>query len=123
MMTNLEQIDLDDLVILKLKGSLTVDGLAQINRQFELVTHRPGVRAVVDLTHVDIITTPAISMFIAAAASAAQSAGRIVFTESPPPMRDVMRRLRLHTVLTTVSGLVEAIKAVRGEEQASAPRY
>ena len=57
MMTNLEQIDLDDLVILKLKGSLTVDGLAQINRQFELVTHRPGVRAVVDLTHVDIITT------------------------------------------------------------------
>lgn len=122
MKATLEQIDLDGLVILKLKGSMTTEGLAQVNRQFEEITHRPGVRAVVDLTHVDIITTPAISMFIAAASSAAHSAGRIVFTESPPPVRDVLRRLRLHSVLTTVSGLVEAIKAVRGDEQASASR-
>lgn len=116
-MASLEQIDLDDMVILKLKGSLSADGLGQVNRQFEEVTHRPGVRAVVDLTHVEIVTTPAISMFIAAAASAAQTGGRIVFTESPPPVRDVLRRLRLHAVLVTANGLVDAIRMVRGEQE------
>jgi anti-anti-sigma factor len=114
-MASLEQIDLEDLVIVRLKGSLTTDGIAQVNQQFEALTVRPGVRAVVDLTHVEMVTTPAISMFIAATASSRQTGGRIVFTESPPPVREVLQRLRLDTILTTVNGLAEAIRTVRGE--------
>jgi anti-anti-sigma factor len=112
-MASIEQYDLEDLTILKLRGSLTSDGLDQIEQPFEAATHRAGARIVVDLTNVDIVTTPALSMFIAAASSAREQGGHLIFTESPPPVRDILRRLRLTSVLTTVQGLEEAIKQVR----------
>jgi anti-anti-sigma regulatory factor len=68
---------------------------------------------VVDLTSVDILTTPAISMFIAAAKTARESGGAITFTESPPPVRDILNRLRLHSILHTVSDVRHAIDEMR----------
>ncbi len=73
----------------------------------------PAPRVVVDLTNVNIVTTPVLSMFIAAASAAKEQGGHIIFTESPPPVRDILRRLRLTSVLRTVQGLQEAIKQVR----------
>jgi len=112
-MTNLEQIDLDDLTVIKLKGSLTMDQLDVIERPFEEIAKRPGARTVVDLTGVDMVTTPALSLFISAANAAKSSGSHLIFTESRPPVRDVLKRLRLHSVLRTVSGLEDAIAAAR----------
>lgn len=119
-MASLEQFVLEDMTILKLRGNLASEGLDDVEKQFEIVTHRPGARIVVDLTAVDMVTTPALSMFIAAANEAKTTGGRLIFTESSPPVRDVLKRLRLTSVLKTVTGLEEAIKTVRFGENPSA---
>jgi anti-anti-sigma factor len=111
-MTTLERIDRGDVVVLKFKGSLTTEGVAEVEGAFQELTHRPAARVVVDLTGVEMVTTPAISMFIAAANYAKEHGGQIVFTESPPPVRDVLNRLRLHQVLRTCTGLDNAIREV-----------
>src|SRR5262245_55445585 len=112
-MVTLERIEMDELTVVKLKGSLTNEGLEQVERSFEAVTGRPGARTVVDLTGVEMVTTPALSMFIAAANQAKSTGGRIIFTETRPPVRDVLKRLRLHSILETVPGLEHAIDAAR----------
>ncbi len=112
-MASLEQFDLEDFTIVKLKGSLTGEGLWDIDKQFQQATQKPGARVVVDLTGVDMVTTPALALFIESTAVARRSGGKVIFTESSPAVRDVLRRLRLHTVLTTVAGLEEAMKQVR----------
>ena len=112
-MTSVECFEQAGVTVVRLHGALTYDGIAQVERQFEDATGRPGARAVVDLTDVEMVTTPALSMFIAAATSAKKSGGNIVFTESPPPVTDVMKRLRLHAVLRTVTGLDKAIEEAK----------
>jgi anti-anti-sigma factor len=112
-MATLDCQNMNDLIVLKLKGALTSEELFQVEKPFEQATSRPGVRAVVDLTGVDIVTTPALSMFIAAANHAKNSGGKIVFTQATPPVRDILRRLRLTQVLTTVPGLDDAIAAAK----------
>jgi anti-anti-sigma factor len=112
-MGTLERVDLDGVTVLKLVGSLNSEGLEAVEPLFKNITHQPGVRTVVDLTGVDIVTTPAISMFLDAAKVAKTKGGRIVFTESRPPVRDMLKRLRLHSVLHTVTGLDQAIATAR----------
>jgi anti-anti-sigma factor len=112
-MAGMDRSDVDNVTILKLTGSLVLDEIEQVEKPFEAVTHRPGVRVVVDLTGVEMVTTPALSMFIAAANEARHNGSTLIFTESTPPVRDVLRRLRLSTVLRTVSGLEEAINQAK----------
>ncbi len=104
---------LDDLTILKIDGSLTSEELAQVEQPFAELTAQPGARVVVDLTNVAIVTTPALSMFIAAANIAKHTGGKLVFTQATPPVRDVLQRLRLSSVLHTVQGIDEAIAQAR----------
>ncbi len=112
-MATCECTNQNGLSIVRLKGSLDGGELDQVEQPFEAATHCPGARCVVDLTGVDMVTTPALSMFIAAAKYARQSGGRLVFTESQPPVRDVLSRLRLFTILDTVTGIDEAIRHAR----------
>lgn len=113
LMASLERVDLDNLTILKLKGSLTSEELESLEEPFASITQRPGARVVIDLTGVEMVTTPALSLFVAAATSAKRSGGKVVFTETTPPVRDVLQRLRLHSILQTVPGLEEAITRAR----------
>jgi len=112
-MATLERTELGDVTVLKLKGSLTMEGLEQVQDQFQEFTRRPGAHTLVDLTEVEMVTTPALSMFLAAASTAKNSGGRLIFTESRPPVRDILKRLRLHSVLTTVPGYEEALAEAR----------
>ena len=112
-MATCERVDQGNVTILRLKGALTGEGLEQVQQPFEQVTHAKGARVVVDLTEVAMVTTPAISMFIAAALAARETGGRVVFTESQPPVRDILKRLRLHAILHTVPGIAEAITEAR----------
>jgi anti-anti-sigma factor len=113
LMATLERTELGDVTVVKLKGSLTMEGLDQVQDQFQEITRRPGCHTLVDLTDVEMVTTPALSMFLAAASAAKSSGGRLIFTESRPPVRDVLKRLRLHSVLHTVPGYEEALAEAR----------
>jgi len=112
-MATLNQTHIQGLTILKLSGSLDNEGIEQVEGLFHEATSRPGAHVVVDLTGVDMVTTPALSLFIAAAHAVRGSGGAIAFAESPPPVRDVLQRLRLQSVLHTVPSLDEAIAQTR----------
>ena len=112
-MTSLERSDMDGLTIFRFNGSLNSEGLEQVETPFEAAVHQPGLRAVVDLSNVNMVTTPALSMFIAASQSAKESGGRLVFAHAVPHVRQVVERLRLQRVLHTVEGLDEAMQAAR----------
>ncbi len=112
-MATLERTELGDVTVVKLIGSLTMEGLEAIEPMFQQLTKRPACHTLVDLTEVEMVTTPALSMFLAAANAAKQSAGKLIFTESRPPVRDILKRLRLHSVLTTVAGYPEALAEAR----------
>ena len=53
------------------------------------------------------------AIFLAAASAAKSSGGRLIFTESRPPVRDILKRLRLHSVLHTIPGYEEALAEAR----------
>lgn len=112
-MATLERTELGDVTVVKLKGSLTMEGLDEVQEQFQEITRRPACHTLIDLTDVEMVTTPALSMFLAAASAAKNSGGRLIFTESRPPVRDVLKRLRLHSVLQTVPGYEEALAEAR----------
>jgi anti-sigma B factor antagonist len=112
-MATVDQFVLEDMTIVKLSGALGAEGIDDVERQFAQATEREGARVVVDLTGVDMVATPALSMFIAAANKAKATGGRVVFTESSPSVHDVLKRLRLTSVLQTVPGLEEAIKTLK----------
>src|SRR3954468_12759656 len=113
LMATLQHTELGDVSVLKLKGSLTMEGLDEVQDQFQQLTRRPACHTLVDLTEVDMVTTPTLSMFLAAASAAKNSGGRIIFTESRPPVRDILKRLRLHSVLHTIPGYEEALAEAR----------
>src|SRR5688572_14730139 len=112
-MATLQQFEQDGATILKLQGSLTMAGLEKVAKPFDEATHKPGARIVVDLGDVDLVTTPALSMFIAAANSAKRSGGKIVFMHPQPMVDDVIRRLRLDALLPRVHAVEEGIERLR----------
>lgn len=107
-MTQMETKQEEGLTIVQLRGSLTVEGVAKVENDFAAATHRPQGRVVVDLTGVEMVTTPALSMFIDAANFLKSNGGKVVFTETTEPVRDVLRRLRLTLILRTVEGMEKA---------------
>jgi anti-anti-sigma factor len=69
---------------------------------------------VLDLSNVDFLSTPAISMFLDAAKSLKGTGGRIVATGPQPRVGDVLRRLRLETLLPVTRTVDEGVERVRG---------
>jgi anti-anti-sigma factor len=117
-MITLERSKSDGITLLRLQGSLTQAEVAQIEQQFlEATSARPGSpppRTVVDLTNVDLITTPAIAMFLAAVRPAEQAGGRVVFSGARKMINDVLHRCRLDAVFTIVPTVQEAMQKARG---------
>src|SRR3954466_15344823 len=113
LMATLEHTELGDVTVLKLKGSLTMEGLEEVQDEFQEPPRRPSCHTLVDLTEVEMVTTPALSMFLAAASAAKTPAARLFFTEPPPPARDILKGLRLHSVLHTIPGYEEALAEAR----------
>lgn len=112
-MATLNQTEQDGLTILTVTGSLVPADLDQIEDSFGRIARQPNVRVVVDLAGVDIVTTPAISMFIAASRTAQRHGGRIVFTQSNPRITDVLHRLRLDSILQTAPEFEQAVTKVK----------
>jgi anti-anti-sigma factor len=112
-MATLDHKEIDGVTFVALHGNLTFEGLEKVSAEFEKITHQPGRRIVVDLTGIELITTPALSMFIGASHIAKASGGKLILTETTPPVRTVLDRLRLHKVLQLVEGVNNALAEAR----------
>ena len=55
------------------------------------------------------VTTPALSLFLAAANRLRDTGGRVVFADAAPHVRNLLARLRLTLVLHTADGLEKAL--------------
>ena len=112
-MANLEQTEVDGVTVLRLKGSLSQMELADVEKSFHDATHRQGAAVVLDLSNVDFLTTPAISMFLDAAKSLKGTGGRIVATGPQPRVGEVLKRLRLDGLLPVTETIEEGVKRVK----------
>jgi anti-anti-sigma factor len=113
-MANLERSEVDGVTVLRFNGSLDQAELADVEKSFQDATHRDGAAVVLDLAEVDFLTTPAISMFLDAAKCLKDSGGRIVATGPQPRVGEVLRRLRLDTLLPVVGSVGEGVARVKG---------
>ena len=107
--STLETTQQAGVTVVRLRGSLAGEGTAQIAEAFERAVGEPAARVVVDLSGVDLVTTPALSMFVAAANRARDTGGRVVFTGAVPHVRGLLERLRLTLVLHTADGLEQGL--------------
>ena len=113
-MANLERTDVGGVTVLKLKGSLNQTELADVEKSFHEATHRDGAAIVIDLSNVDFLTTPAISMFLDAARALKDTGGKIVATGPQPRVGEVLQRLRLEKLLPVAATVEEGVKKVKG---------
>ncbi|HEY7116366.1 MAG TPA: STAS domain-containing protein [Tepidisphaeraceae bacterium] len=112
-MANLERSNIDGVTVLRLRGSLNQGAIADVEKSFRDATQEDGAAIVLDLTNVDILTTPAISMFLDAARAIKHTGGRIVATGPQPRVNEVLRRLRLDTLLPVCTSIAEGIQRVK----------
>jgi anti-sigma B factor antagonist len=137
-MTTLTQTDAGGVTLLQVSGGLTHDGVGPISADFEAATGgRPAAagaapaasgpfrsasapvstaapgRVVVDLSDVPVVTTPGLSLLLAAARRMQSAGGRLVITGTRGRVDDLLRRCRLDAVLNMVPDPDEAIRKAR----------
>ena len=116
---HLSHNDVDGVRVLRPVGSLDHQGVARVEDQFQAASAGAD-RLVVDLSGVDLIATPGISLLISAARRAEGRGGRLVVTGARGIVLDLIQRCRLDSVLTIAETEREAIRlAKQGEEEAS----
>ncbi len=108
-MATLDQSDVRGVKVLRLAGSLTRDGVDQVEMAF-VAALRGEPRVVVDLHGVDLLTTPGISMLLAAERELKQAKGRLVLSGVRGMADEVLRRCKLHTVLSVAPTLEAAVE-------------
>jgi len=109
-MANLERTEVGGVTVLRLKGSLNQMELADVEKSFHEATHQDGAAVVLDLSNVDFLTTPAISMFLDAAKCLKGTGGRIVASGPQPRVEEVLKRLRLDMLLPVAAAVEEGVK-------------
>jgi anti-anti-sigma factor len=112
-MANLERSEISGVTVLRLNGSLSQTELADVEKSFNEATHQDGAAIVLDLSNVEFLTTPAISMFLDAAKSLKGSGGRIVATGPQPRVGEVLKRLRLDTLLPVSANVAEGVRQLK----------
>ena len=111
-MATLDRADVDGVRVLRLAGSLTQQGVQGMEPAFEDALP-DGTRAVVDLREVDLITTPGITLMLAATQRLRRTGGRVVFTAASGVVLDLLHRCRLDEVLELAKSEPEAFERAR----------
>jgi anti-anti-sigma factor len=131
-MATLTQTDAGGVTVLQVSGGLTHDGVVPVTAAFEAATGgrraatpaavttsappaapaAPG-RVLVDLSDVPVMTTPGLSLLLAAARRMEDAGGKLVITGTRGRVDDLLRRCRLDAVLTIVPDPGEAIRKAK----------
>ena len=118
MATISETRDEDGLTVVRLAGGLTYEGVMPVTKPFESATQAGGV--IVDLADVALVTTPGISLLLAAHQRLSHGGGRLVLTAVPKRLVDLLRRCRLDRILTFADDQAAARELLR-DQPASHP--
>ena len=110
--TSLSHHDVDGVRVLRPAGTLDQRGVGQLEASFQS-TADGADRLVVDLSDVDLMSTPGISLLIAAARGAEGRGGRLVVTGARGFVQDLIQRCRLDSVLTLAADEREAIMVAK----------
>lgn len=112
--TTLRQEEAQGVRILRLSGSLTQKGVADVGPSFsDAVANGAGERVVVDLSSVDVIATTGITMLLVADRQVRERGGRMILAAGQGLVRDVLLRCRLDKVLTLAPSPADAIESAR----------
>ena len=104
--------DVDGVRVLRLVGSLTQQGVQGMESSLEDALP-DGARAVVDLRDVDLVTTPGITLMLAATQRLRRTGGRVVFSAARGTVLELLHRCRLDEVLELAPSEPEAFERAR----------
>ena len=79
-MAKLSEEIIDGVTVFHLTGSLTQDAVPEMELRFQALSKIKGIRMVIDVAKVDAITTPAITVFLAATREIEAGGGRMIFS-------------------------------------------
>lgn len=96
-------------VVLHIEGSLIGADLSELGSRFDALIRQTRVRAVIEMSEVEAVTTPAITLMLRTALAVKRAGGRIVFVNARPEPRRTFAWCRLDRILEFVSGNVEEI--------------
>src|SRR5262245_60476472 len=108
-MAKLVEETIQGIPVLRLSGSLTPDGVPDIERGFKKATAPKGARVVIDVEKVDAITTPAITLFLSTVRAAEATGGKVVFANVQGITGDIFARCRLDVIFTLAGNVDDAI--------------
>jgi len=113
-MAQLQTSEQDGVTVLRLAGELTHEGVPQVERAF-VMTVSAANRLVVDLSAVNMITTPGITMLIAADRQVRRRNGKCVICGLHGNVQQVLlERCRLDVVLTLAPDVPAAVTVAGG---------
>lgn len=93
-------------------GSLDQRAVAMVEPQFEAILAQCD-RLVIDLTRVNLITTPGITLLIQSAKLLSDRRGKLVVCCAAGFVQDTIRRCRLDAFLSHTASLPEALSLAR----------
>ena len=99
----------DQVTIVALDGSLAGIEVRELQPRFNAITHAPGRRLVVDLSNVEILNTPAISLFISSVMYQREHGGKVVFTGTEGTIDRLLKLCKLDAVMCVVNDRAAAI--------------
>ena len=111
-MATLDQQDFEGIRIVRLSGSLTQDSVETLETAFDEALP-DGTRAVINLADVDLITTPGLTLIIAATKRLRDTRGRVIFTAARPGVLNMLRRCRLDEVIELADDQAQAIETAK----------
>jgi len=116
-MTEMHVSQIEGITVVKLVGELTHVGTPSIERGF-ILTIGALERAVVDLAGVTLITTPGITLLIAADRQLRHKGGMLVVTGVTGMVEEVLLdRSRLDAVLNLATDVPAGVKLALGKSQ------
>lgn len=108
-MTRLEEDDIGPVKVVRLKGSLAKEGAEQVSSTV-LTAAKEAPRLVIDLSGVDLLATPGITLLLAAQKTAQHAGGHMILTGTKGFVDELLRRCRLDAVLNIVPVPSEALR-------------
>jgi anti-anti-sigma factor len=114
-MAYLIEESIDGIAVLRIRGSLTADGMDQIERRFDELARAKGVCVIADLARVEALTTPAITLMLRASRAIEHAGGKMVFANPRPAIARMFACCRLDAVLTFAGDMDIAVRLARCE--------
>ena len=103
----------DQVSHVRLRGSLDMAGIREIDTRFYAETSARDRPAIIDLSELDSITSLGIGMLFGCAKSLQRKGHRMVLLQPHGFVDDVLRRVGVHEVIPFAASLDEALRLAR----------